>query len=71
MAVASLVLGIVGGFFCFLWLLAIIFGFVARTQIDRSNGAQKGRGMATAGIVLGFVWFTLLVIWIGVLAGSS
>ena len=54
MAVASLVLGIV-------WLfglgavLSLIFGIIARRQIDWSGGTQGGRGMATAGIVLGIV----------------
>ncbi|WP_217199534.1 DUF4190 domain-containing protein [Streptomyces buecherae] len=52
LAVASMVLGI-------LWLywvgsiLALIFGYVARNQI-RERG-EGGGGMATAGIVLGWV----------------
>jgi len=53
-AVASLVLGIL-----WLWwvgsVLALVFGYVARQQIDRSGGMQGGRGMAIAGIVLGWV----------------
>src|SRR5687768_11097018 len=50
LAIASMVLGI-------LWLywigsiLALIFGYVAKGQIDRSNGVETGRGMAIAGIV--------------------
>jgi hypothetical protein len=54
MAIASMVLGIV-------WLagvgsvLALIFGLKARKQIDWSSGTQGGRGMATAGIVLGII----------------
>ena len=60
MAIASLVLGI-------LWMygigaiLALVFGYLAKGQIDRSAGAQSGRGLAIAGIVLG---------WIGV-AGTA
>ena len=52
LAIASLVLGI-------LWLmwvgsvLALIFGYVAKQQI-RERG-QSGDGMATAGIVLGWI----------------
>jgi len=59
-AVASLVLGIV-------WLygigsvLALIFGFVGKSDIDRSGGQQSGRGFAIAGIVLGFVGIALAV----------
>ena len=60
-AIASMVLGI-------LWLywigsiLALIFGYVAKGQIDKSQGAQGGRGMAIAGIVLGWVGVGVLVI---------
>lgn len=54
MAVASLVCSLV-------WLagvgsiLAIIFGFVARGQIKRSEGSVQGNGLAIAGIIIGFV----------------
>lgn len=60
-AVAALVLGIVGGFACIAWILALVFGYIARNQIDASEGRQGGRGMAIAGIVLGWVWFGLIV----------
>jgi hypothetical protein len=54
MAVASLVLGLL-----FLWgvgsILAIIFGYQGRNEIDRSGGQITGRGMATAGLVLGWI----------------
>jgi len=53
-AIASIVLGIL-----WIWwigsVLAIIFGFVALNQIKTSNGQQTGRGMAIAGLVLGFI----------------
>jgi mono/diheme cytochrome c family protein len=54
LAVASLVLGV-------LWLmwvgsiLALVFGYVAKGQIDRSPHSEGGRGLAVAGIVLGWV----------------
>lgn len=54
-AIASLVLGILGGS-----LLAIVFGLVGRSQIKRSGGRQSGIGLATAGIVLGCVWLGLI-----------
>ena len=60
-AVASLVLGILWIF----WLgslLALVFGFIAKGQIDRSNGAQSGMGLAIAGIVLGCVGACMLVL---------
>jgi hypothetical protein len=56
-AIASLVFGIIGGV-----IFALIFGFIGRSQIQRSNGTQKGEGMALAGIILGFVWLGLIVL---------
>jgi hypothetical protein len=61
------VLGLVGWPFCAIGsVLAIIFGFVARDQIKRSQGREGGEGMATAGIVLGFVavaaWLVLFIV---------
>lgn len=55
MAVASLVLGLLG-----ISLLALIFGFVALGQIERNPG-QQGRGMAIAGIVLSVLWLFVMV----------
>ena len=65
LAIASMVLGI-------LWIywigsiLALVFGYVARKQI-RERG-ETGGGMATAGIVLGWVGvgFLLLFLFLGV-----
>jgi hypothetical protein len=53
------------------WILALVFGYVARGQIDRSGGTQSGRGMATAGIVLGWVWLGLLVVYIVIAIAAS
>lgn len=55
-AVASLILGIVGGA-----LFAIVFGAIAKDRIRRSGGALTGDGMATAGIVLGSIWAVVAV----------
>lgn len=63
MAIASMVLGI-------LWLywigsiLALIFGYVAKRQIDESGGRQQGRGMAIAGIALGWVGVGFLALFL-------
>jgi hypothetical protein len=63
LAIASMVLGIL-----WLWwvgsILAIVFGFVAKGQIDRSAGRQGGRGMAIAGIVLGSIGLAALAVLI-------
>ena len=53
-AVASLVLGILGGA-----ILAIVFGFIALNQIKKRG--LRGRGMAIAGVILGFVWSAIIV----------
>jgi Domain of unknown function (DUF4190) len=63
LAIASLVLGI-------LWLywvgsiLALVFGYIARRQIAQRQGIQGGRGLATAGIVLGWVGVGFLALFI-------
>src|SRR5438874_5729355 len=64
-AIASLVLGILWVYFIGS-ILAIVFGFVALNQIKQRN--QNGRGMAIAGLVLGFIELGLLVLVIVVLA---
>lgn len=61
LAIASLVLGI-------LWigwigsLLAVIFGHVALSQIKRAKGWKTGRGMALAGVILGWIGLATLVV---------
>ena len=55
MAIASLICAIGGIFFLGIpSVLGIVFGFVARSQIQRSNGTQTGSGLALAGIIVGF-----------------
>jgi uncharacterized membrane protein len=64
-SIVSLVLGIL--FFVPLApILAIIFGFIALNQIKRTG--EQGRGMAIAGIILGFFWIALLIIILAFLA---
>ncbi len=68
MAVASMIVGI-------LWLywigsiLAVVFGYVARSQIRRSG--DGGGGMAIAGIVLGWIGVGILVVLIILVAAST
>ena len=67
MAKASLVLGIIGVFITILSILAIIFGFIALGQIKREP-ILKGKGMAVAGLILGFIIFASWIIsmfWLG------
>jgi len=63
-AVASLVLSLVGWLPCGVGsVLAVIFGFIARDQIKRSQSREHGSGMATAGIVIGFVAIALWLLF--------
>lgn len=63
MAIASLVLGILWIY----WLgsiLALVFGYLAKAEIRRSPERIEGNGLATAGIVLGWVGIGTLVMMI-------
>jgi hypothetical protein len=64
LAIASLVCSL----FFWVWgvgaILAIIFGFIARSQIRRSGDTQQGGGLALAGIIIGFAG---IVIGIGLI----
>jgi Domain of unknown function (DUF4190)/Uncharacterised protein family UPF0547 len=70
LAIASLVLGIVWAYGLGS-ILALVFGFLAKGQIDRSNGRETGRGMAIAGIVLGSIGVGLILLVIIAAASSS
>ncbi|MGH9025008.1 MAG: DUF4190 domain-containing protein [Acidimicrobiia bacterium] len=71
LATAALICGIVG-FFCLIpAILALVFGYRARSQIDASGGERGGRGTATAGIVLGWIWIALTVLWVVVAAVAA
>ena len=62
-AIASLVVGAV-----WMWwigsILAIVFGHVALKQIARSEQGQGGRGLAIAGLVLGYIGAATLLVTI-------
>ncbi|ALL79061.1 MULTISPECIES: DUF4190 domain-containing protein [unclassified Pseudonocardia] len=68
MAIASLVLGI-------LWLyglgsiLALVLGYVAKRQI--AERGEQGGGLATAGIVLGWIGVAVLVVAIVFFVGIA
>src|SRR4249920_3763147 len=60
-AIVSVVLGV-------LWLagigslLALVFGYRARREIKNTAGSQKGSGLSTAGIILGWIGIAILAI---------
>ena len=61
-ATASLVIGLVA-FGCFwpLGLLAVIFGHLALNQIRDSPMPMGGRGMALAGLILGYIELSVIL----------
>ena len=67
LAVAALVLGIIGLFFNLLGVLAIIFGGISVSQTGR-DPSIGGRGMAIAGLVLGIID---IAIWVIILIFAS
>ena len=81
-AIASLVCGILGLTACpvVLSIVALVLGYSAKKTIRASGGREQGDGMATAGIVTGWIgiaiWgallgFYLVIVVIAVLAGGS
>lgn len=63
LAIASLVVAV-------LWLgglgsiVALVFGYMARREIERSGGALAGTGLATAGIVIGWIGLLLPLLFV-------
>lgn len=74
LAIVSLVLGLVGLPCCAFFvpgIAAIVTGFIARKQVDESQGRQQGAGMALAGMILGAVSVVIAVVyWALVITGA-
>ncbi len=79
-AILSLISGI--GNYVGLWfiggIVALITGYIAKNEIEKSNGRVGGKGLANAGLILGWVGIGLsvlafcltILIVIGVIGGS-
>lgn len=65
MAVISLITGILGITFLPVIgsIIALITGYMARKEINESPGTLGGSGMATAGIVLGWIGLVMLCLF--------
>jgi hypothetical protein len=57
MALVSLISGIVSWFLIpfIAAIVAVITGHMAKSEIKKSNGMVTGNGMATAGLILGYI----------------
>ena len=73
MAVTSLVSGILGLTLCagIGSVVALICGYIAKGQIKRSQGMEGGSGMATAGIVMGWIGTILTILMFILLIGGA
>lgn len=60
LAVLAFIFGIFGGY------LAIVFGHIAKSQIKRTG--ERGSGLSTAGLVLGYAWVVGTVVFWAVFA---
>jgi hypothetical protein len=64
-ATLALILGILGLAVCpFVGIAALLIGNKARKQIDAAPGQFSGRGMASAGFVMGIVSVALVVLMV-------
>jgi hypothetical protein len=70
LGIASLVCSCAGLFFLPA-IAGIVLGFVAHAQIRRSNGTQRGDGLAIAGIVVGLGWLVLIALGLAINASKS
>jgi len=72
MAITSLVCGALGFFLCFATsILGVIFGHIAKSQIDKSDGAEEGHGLAVAGLITGYIGTAIgVLIIIAIAAGA-
>lgn len=57
--------------------LGLILGYKAKHEIEESNGALEGEGLARAGIIIGWIGFSLaslglcaFIIFMGMLFGN-
>lgn len=69
-AITSLVLGILGLCMVPLGVVAVIFGHLSLSRIKKSSGLTGGYGIATAGLITGYIG-TLMAVAFGVILGFS
>lgn len=71
LAIASLICGIVGLCTGFVGIGAVICGHLALNEIKKSGNVLQGRGMAIAGLILGYLELAFIIVYILVIAIAS
>lgn len=77
MALASMILGIVGFFFGWVTfaivpILAVVLGHKSLRKIKQSNGSETGEGMAITGLITGYISLVFsLIFLLGVIAAIT
>jgi hypothetical protein len=64
LAIASFVTSLLG-----LTILGIIFGHISKSQIKQTG--QGGSGLATAGLVIGYIFLAIQFFWILAIVGLA
>jgi len=68
LAIASLVCGIVGLFFCCFHILfsvpAVVCGHLALNEIAKAENRKEGRGLAIAGLICGYIGIALTLFFL-------
>lgn len=59
LAIASLIVSLIG-----IGIVGVILGHIALSQINRSNGYEQGRGLAIAGLIIGYAQIALGLIFV-------
>ena len=76
LSIASFVLSMVSIIPCFWFfplpaVLGVVFGFISRNQIKNNPGA-KGKGLATAGLIIGLIFIAIsVIIWVVIATGNG
>ena len=66
MCIASLVMGVGAFLVCPLVfaVLAVIFGYLGRRNVEESRGSLEGEGLALAGIILGWINIAIILLFV-------
>ena len=70
LAIASLICGIIGGYFSTVSIIAVICGHLALNKIKKEPNQYAGKGLAIAGLILGYLGLVIAIV-LGILRGAT